>query len=96
MQKHRHQEFIRFLNAVDASVPAGQPIHAIVVNYATDKHPKVRAWLKRHPRWTFHPDVRLLGQRGRGVLRQTDQTATEVRCVPLHYRVAVRHQALPR
>src|ERR1700677_3166232 len=54
MQKHRHQEFIRFLNAVDASVPPGRPIHAIVDNYATHKHPKVRAWLKRHPRWTFH------------------------------------------
>jgi transposase len=54
MQKHRHQEFIRFLNAVDASVPAGRQIHAIVDNYATHNHPKVRAWLKRHPRWTFH------------------------------------------
>ena len=54
MQKHRHQEFIRFLSAVDASVPAGRQIHAIVDNYATHKHPKVRAWLKRHPRWTFH------------------------------------------
>jgi transposase len=54
MQKHRHQEFIRFLNAVDASVPTGRQIHAIVDNYATHKHPKVRAWLKRHPRWTFH------------------------------------------
>jgi hypothetical protein len=29
-------------------------IHAIVDNYATHKHPKVRAWLARHPRWTFH------------------------------------------
>ena len=35
-------------------MPAGRPIHAIVDNYATHKHPKVRAWLKRHPRWTFH------------------------------------------
>src|SRR3954468_7550065 len=92
MQKHRHQEFIRFLNAVDASVPAGRQIHAIVDNYATHKHPKVRAWLKRHPRWTFHftPDIGLLAQCGRGVLRQTDQTATEVRRVPLHHRTAGR------
>ena len=29
-------------------------IHAIVDNYATHKHPKVRQWLARHPRWTFH------------------------------------------
>ena len=54
MQRHRHQEFIRFLNAVEAAVPAGKVIHAILDNYATHKHPKVRAWLSRHPRWVFH------------------------------------------
>jgi transposase len=54
MQRHRHQEFIRFLNAVEATVPAGKIIHAILDNYATHKHPKVRAWLERHQRWTFH------------------------------------------
>jgi transposase len=35
-------------------VPKGRPIHAIVDNYATHKHPKVKAWLAQHPRWTFH------------------------------------------
>jgi transposase len=54
MQRHRHQEFLRFLNAVEAAVPAGKLIHAVLDNYATHKHPKVRAWLERHPRWTFH------------------------------------------
>src|SRR5471032_1008621 len=54
MQKHTHQEFIRFLNAVEREVPAGKVIHAILDNYATHKQPKVRAWLARHPRWTFH------------------------------------------
>lgn len=54
MQRHRHQEFIRFLNAVEAQVPARKEIHAIVDNYATHKHPKVRQWLARHPRWSFH------------------------------------------
>jgi transposase len=54
MQRHRHQEFIRFLNAVETAVPAGKHIHAIADNYATHKHPKVREWLARHPRWTFH------------------------------------------
>jgi transposase len=54
MQRHRHQEFIRFLNAVERAVPPGKTIHAILDNYATHKHPKVRAWLARHPRWTFH------------------------------------------
>jgi transposase len=54
MQRHRHQEFIRFLNRVEAAVPAGKLVHAILDNYAAHKHPKVRAWLARHPRWTFH------------------------------------------
>ena len=54
MQQHRHQEFIRFLNTIEAAVPAGKVIHAILDNYGTHKHPKVRAWLARHPRWVFH------------------------------------------
>jgi transposase len=54
MQRHRHQEFIRFLNAVEAELPAGKVVHAILDNYAAHKHPKVRAWLDRHPRFTFH------------------------------------------
>jgi len=52
-QRHRHQEFIRFLNAVEAAVPAGKIVPAILDNDAVHKHPKVRAWLSRHPRWTF-------------------------------------------
>jgi transposase len=54
MKRHRHQEFIRFLNEVDAQVPKRKTVHAIVDNYATHKHPKVRKWLAQHPRWTFH------------------------------------------
>src|ERR1700720_163610 len=54
MQRHRHQEFIRFLNTIEEQVPVGKVIHAIVDNYATHTHPKVRQWLARHPRWTFH------------------------------------------
>ena len=54
MQRHRHQEFIRFLNAIEATVPARKQIHAIADNYATHKHPEVREWLTNHPRWTFH------------------------------------------
>jgi transposase len=54
MQRHRHQEFIRFLNTIEREVPVGKLIHAILDNYGTHKHPKVRAWLKRHPRWAFH------------------------------------------
>ena len=54
MQRHRHQEFIRFLNAIEAQVPDRKIVHVILDNYAAHKHPKVRQWLDRHPRFTFH------------------------------------------
>lgn len=54
MRRHRHQEFIRFLNHIEREVPAGKLVHVILDNYATHKHPEVRAWLGRHPRFVFH------------------------------------------
>jgi transposase len=54
MQRHRHQEFIRFLNAIEAQVPPGKLVHVILDNYAAHKHPKVRRWLDRHERFSFH------------------------------------------
>jgi transposase len=54
MQRHRHQEFIRFLNTVEREVAADKAVHVVLDNYATHKHPKVNAWLARHPRFTFH------------------------------------------
>ena len=52
--RHRHQEFIAFLDQIEDAVPAGKVIHAIMDNYATHKHPEVLAWLADNPRWTFH------------------------------------------
>ena len=54
MPKHTHQEFIKFLNAVERTITAGKIIHAITDNYGTHKHPKVIEWLADHPRWVFH------------------------------------------
>jgi transposase len=54
MQRHRHQEFIKFLNTINAEVPAKQAVHVVLDNYATHKHPEVMAWLARHKRFTFH------------------------------------------
>jgi transposase len=54
MSRHRHQEFIRFLNKINRETPAAPEVHLIVDNYATHKHPKVRAWLGRHQRFHFH------------------------------------------
>ena len=54
MKRHRHQEFLRFLNVIERDVPTGKVIHVILDNYSPHKHEKVRQWLARHPRWTFH------------------------------------------
>jgi transposase len=54
MKRHRHQEFIRFLNVIDARVPRNKTVHVIIDNYAAHKHPKVLQWLARHPRFVFH------------------------------------------
>ena len=54
MQRHTHQEFIRFLNVVENQVPASKQVHVVLDNYATHKHPKVIEWLGRHERFTFH------------------------------------------
>jgi hypothetical protein len=77
-QRHRHSEFIRFLNAVEREVPAGKLIHTVLDNYATHTHPKVLAWLSRHPRWTFTLD--LLRKSGEFPVsnEELDETATTV------------------
>ena len=54
MPLHRHQEFIRFLKRIDQETPAGLNLHIIVANYSAHKHPRVRSWLKRHPRFQMH------------------------------------------
>lgn len=68
MQRHRHQEFIGFLNPLERDIPPGKVVHVILDSEAEEqmiqwiicplnaapKDEKVRAWLSRHPRWTFH------------------------------------------
>lgn len=53
-EQHRHQEWLKFLRAIDDVVPTGQQIHMIVDNYSTHKHAKVKRWLSRHPRFHMH------------------------------------------
>jgi len=53
-RKHRHQEFLQFLNQIDGSLPKGLEVHLVMDNYATHKVTKVRNWLTRHPRYHVH------------------------------------------
>src|SRR5688500_10291029 len=80
MQRHRHQEFIRFLNAIERTVPAGKVVHVILDNYATHKHPKVLRWLSRD----------------RDGLLGAQPAPAQTRRVPLHRRPPGRHQPLHR
>jgi hypothetical protein len=105
MQRHRHQEFIRFLNTIEADLPAGKIIHVVLDNYATHKHPKSLPPRRRGFApgsagiavcLAFHPDLGLLAQRGRGLLRPADPKPPQTRRLPIDRRSASRHQPLPQ
>ena len=54
LPRHRHEEFLKFLRKIEREVPKGLQVHLICDNYATHKHPDVRAWLAKHPRFHMH------------------------------------------
>jgi len=54
MERHRHQEWLKFLRLIDRQTPADKQLHLIVDNYATHKHPAVQRWAERHKRFHFH------------------------------------------
>src|SRR6266576_592117 len=54
MQRHRHQEFLKFLKTIDKNTPPHLDIHGIVDNYATHKKQEVKDWLAKHPRFHLH------------------------------------------
>jgi hypothetical protein len=97
MQRHRHQQFIRFLNTIEADIPADKIIHVVLDNYATHKHAKVRAWLDRHPRFVFHytPTSASWLNAVEGFFAKLTQTPPQTRRLPLDRRSPARHQPLP-
>ena len=52
--RYRHQEYLSFLRHIDENVPDKLDVHLVIDNYATNKHPKVRAWLAQRPRYHVH------------------------------------------
>jgi putative transposase len=52
--RHRHDEYLDFLNRLETNVPQDLDVHLIVDNYATHKHPEVKRWLMMHDRWHVH------------------------------------------
>lgn len=53
-RRHRHKEFLVFLQTIDETVPAELDVHVILDNYRTHKHDRVKRWIRRHPRFHFH------------------------------------------
>ena len=53
-ERHRHEEWLRFLRLIDRKTPKQMQLHLIVDNYATHKHPEVQKWLLKHPRFVIH------------------------------------------
>ncbi len=53
-ERHRHQEFLKFLRRLDREFPKTKPLHLILDNYGTHKHPNVKTWLDKHPRFHLH------------------------------------------
>jgi transposase len=54
MERHRHQEFLKFLRRLHREFPLQLDLHLILDNYGTHKHPNVQQWLARHPRFRLH------------------------------------------
>jgi len=98
MQRHRHQEFIRFLNAIEAEVPPSKQVHVVLDNYATHKHPKVVDRLGRHRRFTFHftPTSASWIDAVEGFFAKLTKRRLKRGGVPLPGRLAGRHQTLCR
>lgn len=85
-RRHRHQEFLLFLNRIEGEVPAELDIHLVMDNYATHKTPKVAAWFKKHPRYHLHftpTSASWLNQVERWFAKITDQRIrrSAFRCV---------------
>ena len=53
-ERHRHQEFLKFLRRLDEEFPGEIQLHLVMDNYGTHTHPRVKAWLTRHPRYVCH------------------------------------------
>jgi transposase len=54
LPRHRHQEFLQFLEKIEAAVPTDLDVHLVLDNYATHKHPVVKAWFAARPRYQLH------------------------------------------
>ena len=95
-RRHRHQEFLSFLRHIEANVPPELDVHLICDNYATHKHPRVRSWLARRPRFHLHftPTYSFVAQPGRALVRAAGRQADQARRPSQRARAEGRHHRL--
>ena len=83
MKRHRHQEWIRFLKRLDEQTPADYDLHLILDNYATHKHPKVKAWVAPSAFQTaLHSDEQFLAELSGALVPRFDPEAAATRNIP--------------
>ena len=98
MERHRHQEFIAFLDTVERQLPGDRDVHVILDNYATHKTDAVRAWLDRHPNWTFHftPTLSSWLNAVEGLFAKLTRRRLKQRHLQLRHRVRSGHPSVHR
>jgi transposase len=94
-ERHRHQEFLKFLRLLDTEFPGDVPLHLIMDNYGTHKHAKVKAWLKRHPRFvSLRPHEFQLDESCGEMVRPPGQQGHPPRRLPQRSRPAGVHRGV--
>ena len=77
--RHRHQEYLRFLDRIDESVGGDLEVHLVLDNYGTHKHPKVKKWLAARPRYHLH-----FTPTGSSWINQIERWFAEITCKRIH------------
>ena len=97
-QRHRAIEFLKFLKTIDENVPAHLDVHLVLDNASSHKTPKIRRWLAAAPPVSsaLHPDLQLLDQPRRALVRRAHHQAPAPRRAPLRPRAEHRHPPMDR
>ena len=96
--RHRAREFRKFLDLVEANVPADLDIHIVMDNYGTHKTKAIRDWVRQTAALAgpFHTHQRLLAQPGRALVRAADRQTDQARRPSLHQGAGAHHPRLHR
>src|SRR4051812_5979550 len=95
-RRHRHQEFLRFLNQIEENLPARLDVHLVMDNYGTHKVPKVRNWLPGHPlSRSLHAEKRQLAEFGGTIVCRGDRALCPTRQPHGSCRFGESHASLP-